>query len=151
MSAGDRSSEEVAMSTEASREVVVQYISEALNEHSRARMDELIAADYVRHLPGGQTVNGMEPVGQSAAEQGWAACPDWRYDLEMLIAEVDLVAVRVSAGGNAHAAIGPGSVEGCSGDRREVYHHVDGNLSRAGWPDRGTVAGQPGALVATDH
>ncbi|HEX8916950.1 MAG TPA: ester cyclase [Chloroflexota bacterium] len=87
------------MSTEGSRAVVVRFIEDALQGHSRDRMDELIAEDYVRHMPGGQRITGRDPIGQSAAEQGWAACPDWSYEIEVLLAEGELVAVRVSAGG----------------------------------------------------
>lgn len=87
------------MSTEESRTVVLQFVEGALGGHSRDRMDELIAPDYVRHMPGGQRVLGLEPIGQSAAEVGWAAFPDWSYEIEVLLAEGKLVAVRVRAGG----------------------------------------------------
>jgi predicted ester cyclase len=97
------------VSTEESRAVVRRYIEDALNGHSRARMDELIVEDYVRHVPGGQRTTGRDPVGQSTAEQGWAACPDWSYEIEVLLAEDDLVAVRVFAGGThtQQAELGP--------------------------------------------
>lgn len=79
--------------------MVLRFIEEALHGHSRERMDELIAAEYVRHMPGGQRITGRDPMGQSAAEIGWAACPDWSYEIEVLLAEGELVAVRVTAGG----------------------------------------------------
>lgn len=85
--------------TEETRAVVKRYVQEALGGHSRDRMDTMIAEDYVRHMPGGHRIVGRDPIGQSAAEQGWAACPDWRYEIEVLLAEGDLAAVRVSAGG----------------------------------------------------
>jgi predicted SnoaL-like aldol condensation-catalyzing enzyme len=76
--------------TEESRTVVLRFIEEALNGQSRYCMDELIAEEYVRHMPGGQRITGRDPIGQSAAELGWAACPDWKYEVEALL---------VSAGG----------------------------------------------------
>ena len=120
--------------------MVLRFIEEALQGHSRERMDELIAPDYIRHMPGGQHRTGRDPLGQSAAEMGWAACPDWSYEIEVLLAEGELVAVRVSAGGTHTREAERGPWHGLTPGWHTLQHDVDGDLSGAGWQDRRAMA-----------
>lgn len=85
--------------SKASRQVILRFIQEGLNGHSRAVMDELTDENRIVHDPGGRTRKGRELPGQSAAERSWALFPDWRYEIETLLADGELVAVRVRAGG----------------------------------------------------
>src|SRR5579859_305206 len=85
--------------SEASRQVIVRLIQEGLNGHNRVVMDDLTAEDRVVHDPGGHIRIGRDQPGQSAAERSWALFPDWHYEVETLLAEGELVAVRVRAGG----------------------------------------------------
>lgn len=84
---------------EASRQVILRFIQEGLNGHSRAVIDAVTAEDRIVHDPGGHTRVGRDQPGQSAAERSWALFPDWHYEIETLLAEGELVAVRVRAGG----------------------------------------------------
>ena len=82
-----------------SRQVVQNMIQFGLDSHDRAVMDEMVASDVVRHGPGGSVRVGREPAGRSMAERSWALFPDWRYEIEALLAEGEMVAARVQASG----------------------------------------------------
>ena len=102
MSMSDQS-DQFAVETERSRSAVLRLIQVGLNGHDRAVMDALVAGDVVRHGPGGAVKVGREPAGRSMAERSWALFPDWRYEIEALLAEGELVAARVRASGT-HAS-----------------------------------------------
>jgi predicted ester cyclase len=81
------------MSVEANKAIVRRFIDEILNKGDVAVIDEIVAADYVRHMPGGQDIPG--PAGLKAqveqAKEEWA---DLTFTAEDMIAEGDRVAVR---------------------------------------------------------
>lgn len=114
--------------SEASRQVILRFIQEGLNGHSRAVMDAVTAEDRIVHDPGGRTRVGRDLPGQSAAERSWALFPDWRYEIETLLAEGDLVAVRVRAGGihSSGAAV--------TTTWTEIFRVRDGKIAEA-WLD----------------
>jgi steroid delta-isomerase-like uncharacterized protein len=82
------------MSTEANKELVRRY-QEAHNTNDLAALDAIVAADVITHslmpgvpsgLEGGKLVHGMVV----------AAMPDFRADIEDLIAEGDKVVARLT-------------------------------------------------------
>jgi predicted SnoaL-like aldol condensation-catalyzing enzyme len=114
--------------TEQSRQVVLRLIEEGLNGHDRAMMDALTAEGRFMHDPGGRVRVGRDPIGQSAAERSWALFPDWRYDVEAMLAEGELVAVRVRASGT-HASGTPVTTTWT-----EIFRVRDGKIVEA-WLD----------------
>lgn len=91
--------------TERSRQAVLRLIQMGLDGHDRAVMDEMVAADVIRHGPGGSVKAGREPAGRSMAERSWTLFPDWRYEIEALLAEGELVAARVRASGTSASGV----------------------------------------------
>ena len=82
------------MSTEANKELVRRY-QEAHNTNNLGALDAIVAADLIAHslmpglpsgLEGGKAVHGMVV----------AAIPDFRADIEDLIAEGDKVVARLT-------------------------------------------------------
>lgn len=106
------------MSAEANKILVRKLIDEALNQHSLAIVDELVAPDFAGHfLDGSPDINGR------AGFKGWIAAvfeamPDWRATEDDMIAEGDRVVFRWTVratpreqpGGPAPAAQPPAGV-----------------------------------------
>lgn len=84
--------------THSSAEEVVRAHIAALNAHDLEAAYALVATDCVRHV-GWRDVSSPNAPGQGAAERSWQACPDWRYDLQAIVATADVVAVMVRASG----------------------------------------------------
>lgn len=80
---------------------VVQTQYEAIDAQDFARLDELIAEDFVGHV-----VGFPEPLDKSSAFElirAWyRAFPDYVHGVEMMIAEGDRVAVRLTFTGTHH-------------------------------------------------
>ena len=81
-----------------SAEAVVRAYIAALNAHDLETALGLVASDCRRHI-GWQDAAGHDAPGQSAAERSWRACPDWRYDVQAMVAAGDMVALMVRASG----------------------------------------------------
>ena len=77
--------------------VVRAYIA-ALNAHDIDLAQTFVAPDCMRHIGWRDTATPEVP-GQGAAVRSWRACPDWRYDLQTVVATEELVAVMVRASG----------------------------------------------------
>jgi predicted ester cyclase len=92
------------MMSEANKELVRRHFEEIWNRQDLASADELMAQDYLEHAvaPFGQAepgrVNGPAAMRQTAQ---WllAQFPDLHMRIEALVAEGDLVAVRVLSEG----------------------------------------------------
>jgi predicted ester cyclase len=90
--------------SEANKELVRRHVEEIWNGKDLAVADELMAEDYQEHAlaPFGQTepgrVNGPAAMRETA---GWllAQFPDLQMTIEAMVAEGDLVAVRVLSEG----------------------------------------------------
>jgi predicted ester cyclase len=85
--------------TQSSAEQVVRSYIAALNAHDLPAMQALIAPECLRHV-GWRDSAAPDPPGRGAAERSWRACPDWRYDLQTIVAAGDRVAVMVRASGH---------------------------------------------------
>ncbi len=83
--------------TTANKEVVREYLA-ALDAQDFTTLSELLVEDCVIHLP-----DGTDRVGRDAAFQVirgfYTSFPDYTHGIEEMIAEGDLVAVRVKYGG----------------------------------------------------
>jgi predicted ester cyclase len=85
------------VSVEENKEIVRRVIEEATNRKNFAVFDELISPSFVDHEagpePGGS--EGEKKLLSAVAE----AFPDWRWDVEDMIAEGDKVSTRCVARG----------------------------------------------------
>jgi ketosteroid isomerase-like protein len=85
------------MSTEANKTLYRRWFEEVVTGRNLALADELLAADYVLHFP------GMPPLDREGHKQllgmFHAAFPDWRETVEAVVAEGDLVVIRVTGSG----------------------------------------------------
>jgi steroid delta-isomerase-like uncharacterized protein len=81
------------MSTDANKAIVQRFVDEILNKGDYAAIDELVAADYVRHMPGGQDIHGPEGL-KAQVQQAQEEWDDLTFSAEDMVAEGDRVAVR---------------------------------------------------------
>ncbi len=78
---------------EENKEIVRRFVEELLNRGNLAAAEELVASDFVLHLPGHPPIQGREAFKEGL--QHWrSAFPDWHITIEELIAEGDKVAGR---------------------------------------------------------
>ena len=92
------------MSTEENKVLFRRIPQEVINTGALERADQVIAPDYVEHLP----LPPGTPPGLAGFRQFWtaflAAFPDLRYTVEDLVAEGDRVAGRVTVTGTHRGA-----------------------------------------------
>ena len=79
------------MSTEENKAIIRRIYEEVFNQGNLAVADELIATNYVSHVPGGQEYKGPEGFKQFIT-QTRTAFPDLHMTVEHIIAEGDKVA-----------------------------------------------------------
>jgi steroid delta-isomerase-like uncharacterized protein len=80
-------------STEANRALANRIWEEIWHQGNLSLIDELFAADFVRHDPNGQELRGREQTRQFISGLR-AAFPDLHYDIDDQIAEGDKVVTR---------------------------------------------------------
>jgi len=78
------------MSVEENIEVVRRYFEEFMNRGNKSVLSELMAEDYVMHLPNGQDAKGIEASIKGQANRK-AAFPDLSVIVEEMVAENDKV------------------------------------------------------------
>jgi steroid delta-isomerase-like uncharacterized protein len=81
------------MSIEVNKAIVRRFVDEILNKHDWDVSDEIVAPDYVRHMPSGQDIHGSEGL-KAQVEQANEEWTDLTFIAEDMIAEEDRVAVR---------------------------------------------------------
>lgn len=86
------------MSTEENKLVLRRFWEEVFNGKKLATIDELFATDWVYHGAGGQIIHGPEELKQFLSMY-FNAFPDFRADVEDLVAEGDKVASRATCYG----------------------------------------------------
>ena len=81
------------MSAEENKAVVRRYIEEVWNEHNQSVTDEVVAPDYLNHAAPPEHPRGIAGAKQTL---DWlmAAFPDTRFDIEGIMADGDMVAIR---------------------------------------------------------
>ena len=86
--------------SEANKSVVREFFEEVVNAGNLDRADELVSPSYIEHqeLPGGEGRQGIE-VAKGFLSLMRGAFPDFRFEVEDLIAEGDKVAARVIVSG----------------------------------------------------
>ena len=88
------------MTEEENKAAVRRFFEEVINEGHLDRADGFVTASYVEHqsLPGGEGRRGIE-VAKGFLSVMRGAFPDFRFEVEDLIAEGDRVAARVGVSG----------------------------------------------------
>ncbi|MGB9941191.1 ester cyclase [Methanosarcina sp.] len=86
------------MLIEENKSVLRRFWEEVFNGKKLATIDELFAPDWVYHGAGGQEIHGPEELKQFLSIY-FDAFPDFRADVEDLIAEGDRVASRATCYG----------------------------------------------------
>ncbi len=85
------------MVIEENKALVRRFVEDVINGSRPAALDEFLSESYAYHAP------GMEIAGSQGLRQVFAmlrsAFPDWREDIEDLIAEGDRVVFRVTGRG----------------------------------------------------
>jgi predicted ester cyclase len=83
------------MSESNGKAIVRRFFDEAWNQNRVAELDEYISADNIHHGPSEDGHRGPKEIRQVITR--WrAGFPDFRYQIEALIAEDDLVVARVT-------------------------------------------------------
>ncbi len=78
--------------------------------------DEIVAANYVRHLPGGKEIRGREAYKQYVTKF-MTTFPDTRWNMDIMMSKGDYVVVRYSGSGT-HTGEGMGTPPGKDGKSR---------------------------------
>jgi len=79
---------------ERNKEVMRRYEEEVWNERNLDVIEEVLAEDFVLHYPNSQEVHGPEEF-REKAESNQAAFPDSSQTTEDIIAEDDMVVMRL--------------------------------------------------------
>ena len=83
------------MSEADGKAIVRRFFDEAWNQNRVAELDEYISADNIHRGPSDDGPRGPEQIRQ-VIKRWRTAFPDFRYQIEALIAEDDLVTARVT-------------------------------------------------------
>ncbi len=75
---------------EKNKEVIRKFYQEFFNDHIVGSADKYVREDYIQHNPG--VDQGRESL-KSAFADKFVSDPDFRLNIQMLIAEKDMVAV----------------------------------------------------------
>jgi steroid delta-isomerase-like uncharacterized protein len=88
------------------KEVVRRFFAEVINAGRTDRADTFVTADYIEHqqLPGAEGRQGIE-IAKAFLSMMRAAFPDFRFDIEDLVAEGDKVVARLTVSGTQHGAM----------------------------------------------
>ena len=100
---GDRSF--AAMSEQHNKQIVDEFIQALFTRGELDAVDRYLSPDFVNHDPTFPDQPGDRESMRSASEVIRAAFPDWRSDLEELIAQGDKVVERFTASGTHQGEI----------------------------------------------
>jgi steroid delta-isomerase-like uncharacterized protein len=91
---------------EENKDVVRRFVTEVMNAGKLNQADELVTANYIEHqrLPGGEGRQGIE-IARAFLSMMREAFPDYRFDIEDLIAEGDRVVARLTVSGTHRGAM----------------------------------------------
>jgi C-1 hydroxylase len=119
------------VSVEANKAIVRSFI-DAWNSRDFERFGELMGDGAVLHIAGG--VVPCDPSGTRAIAIEWtAAFPDWRFDLQSLVAEGDLVVAHMPySGTHRQAIVGvPATGRSCVVDEIVIFRIGSGKIAEA--------------------
>lgn len=92
---------------EKNKTIVKRNIEEIWNKGNIAVVDEILATNYIRHLPGGKEIRGREAY-REYVKRYYNTFPDLRFTIEDLITAGDYVVLRWSCvGTHTGEAMGP--------------------------------------------
>jgi predicted ester cyclase len=98
------------MSEERNEKIIERNLAESWHKVDMNVVDEIVADNYVRHLPGGQKARGRE--GYKEHIKGFMKpFPDLRWNMDIMISKGDYVVVYYSASGT-HTGEGMGPPTG---------------------------------------
>jgi steroid delta-isomerase-like uncharacterized protein len=83
---------------ERNKALVRRAFEEVWNQGDLDAVDQLFSADFVRHFPIGSGTRGLAAF-RARAQDHRSAFPDWSEQIELMVAEGDLVAVYFSSAG----------------------------------------------------
>jgi steroid delta-isomerase-like uncharacterized protein len=86
------------MTTEQNTTIVREFIDALFTKGDLGSVDRYLAEDFVDHDPPLGLPGGRESI-RTAGAMMRTACPDWHSDLELLVADDDLVVERFTASG----------------------------------------------------
>jgi steroid delta-isomerase-like uncharacterized protein len=88
------------------KEVVRRFFAEVINAGRMDRADAFVTADYIEHqqLPGAEGRQGIE-IAKAFLSMMRSAFPNYRFDIEDLIAEGDKVVARLTVSGTQRGAM----------------------------------------------
>lgn len=131
--------------TEESNKELVRYITEeGVNKHNPDKWDEVLTEDYVRHCeampPELQEIRGIETM-KGFLKEHFAAFPDWRESIDLMIAEGDKVAYITTGTGTQTGQMGPfpPSNKQCNVKTFIVHRFEDGKIAES-WVSWDNVA-----------
>ncbi len=86
------------VSAEENKAIVRRFFEEGWNQHNPNILDEVMSPDYLNHAA---VVEHQRGIAGAKHILSWliAAFPDTRFDIESIVAEGDMVAVRGTASG----------------------------------------------------
>ena len=100
-----------AVADEARNERIIERnVEEIWHKVNVTVADEIVAANYVRHLPGGKEIRGREAYKQYVTKF-MTTFPDTRWNMDIMISKGDYVVVRYSGSGT-HTGEGMGTPTG---------------------------------------
>jgi len=121
-------SSESDLTVAANKSAILEYCAAIDTLQNTAPLDALAAPSYVSHFP------GMPPMDRDATKQYgdafYAACPGLRHSVDEVVADGDVVAVRLTARGTHTQPFGPIQPAGRSFELPLVnwYRLKDGRL-----------------------
>lgn len=97
-----------AVDAEAVNKEIVRRMVEAINERDFAALDEVVAADIERHSAAtpGVEVRSLQQF-KAFLHQDLTAVPDAQQEIQLMVAEGDMVAVRAIYRGTQTGPMGP--------------------------------------------
>lgn len=124
--------------------LVRRFIAEVLDGQEVALIDALVTPNHVHHRSDGTVERGV--AARKASVAAWhAAFPDYRHDIEDIIAHGDKVVVRYTATGTHHGR--PSASERLRWSGVFIYRITDGRSAET-WV-QSDVLGQLGHLPAS--
>ena len=114
-------------------EIIKREVEEVWNNQNYAVVDEILTENYVRHLPGGQDVQGREAYVEYV-KGVMVPSPDARFSMDLVITKGDYVIVRY-VGSGTNTAKGPlGPPTGKKWNSTSiVIHRLENGKMAEGW------------------
>jgi predicted ester cyclase len=119
---------------EANKAVIRRNLEEIWHTGRLNIADEIVAKNYVRHLPGGVEIKGREAY-KEYVKGFMTTFPDTRWEMEMVVCEEDCVVVRYHGHGT-HMGPGMGDPTGREFDiTATVIHRIANGKMAECWVD----------------